>query len=78
LQPINFTCDDEQRLPDGNCTITTGYEVLDLYNLNVDPAPMMAALGACAVIYRLVAFALLKAKKTKWGDWWRERRGKNI
>jgi hypothetical protein len=28
----NFTCDEEDELPDGSCMYSTGDEVLDLYN----------------------------------------------
>jgi len=76
LRPITFTCDAQQTLPDGSCTISNGYQVLDLYNLNVDPGWEVLALGACALVYRLVAYALLRVKRGRWeGVWGRRRSG---
>jgi hypothetical protein len=66
LRDIEFTCDAQQRLPDGSCTISTGAAVLDLYNLNVEPGWQLLALGACALVYRLVAYLLLKTVRTRW------------
>jgi hypothetical protein len=66
LRPILFTCDEQQRLPDGSCTINTGYEVLDLYRLNVDPNPQLLALAACTVLYRVLAWGLLRWKRGFW------------
>ncbi len=67
LRGVTFACDDAQRLPpDGRCAIETGEQVLDLYKLNVDPYVNIAALGATIVIYRLVAWALLRITRTRW------------
>ncbi|KAK2734924.1 hypothetical protein FQN57_001421 [Myotisia sp. PD_48] len=63
-----FTCADHQRLPDGRCPIDTGEQVLALYNLEKNPEINLMALGVCAIVYRLVAYALLKAMKTH-GVW---------
>jgi hypothetical protein len=68
LKDIEFTCKDSQRLPDGKCTIETGKDVLRLYALDTNPAINIMALGVCAVVYRLLAYVLLKAMKTHWGD----------
>ncbi|KAH9904295.1 ABC transporter [Xylariomycetidae sp. FL2044] len=66
LRDIAFTCDDAQRLPDGRCTIETGEQVLDLYKLNEDPVVNLGALAATVVVYRLVAWALLRLARTRW------------
>lgn len=66
LRGVKFTCDDAQRLPDGRCTIETGEQVLDLYKLNVDPVVNIGALAATIVVYRLVAWLLLRVVRTKW------------
>ncbi|KAI0849481.1 P-loop containing nucleoside triphosphate hydrolase protein [Daldinia vernicosa] len=66
LRGVKFTCDDAQRLPDGRCTIETGEQVLDLYKLNVDPIVNIGALAATVVVYRLVAWLLLRLVRTKW------------
>lgn len=68
LRGIMFTCDESQRLPDGQCPIETGERVLDLYKLNTNPGRNILALGICTVIYRLVAYLLLKGVKMHWGD----------
>lgn len=68
LQHIIFTCSDAQRLPDGQCPITTGRQVLDLYNLNTNPTINIIGVGVSALIYRLLAYALLKVARTHWGD----------
>ncbi|OTA98880.1 hypothetical protein M426DRAFT_16987 [Hypoxylon sp. CI-4A] len=66
LRGVQFTCDDSQRLPNGQCTIETGEQVLDLYKLNVDPVVNIGALAATIVVYRLVAWALLRLVRTRW------------
>jgi hypothetical protein len=79
LRSILFTCDTQQRLPDGSCTISNGYQVLDLYNLNVEPGWEALALGTCALVYRVVAYLLLRVKKGRWdGVWGRRRAGEGF
>ncbi|KAE8444650.1 hypothetical protein EG329_014398 [Mollisiaceae sp. DMI_Dod_QoI] len=68
LRGIVFHCTDSQRLPNGECPIQNGEQVLDLYDLNTNPGLNILALGICTLIYRLVAYALLRAVKTHWGD----------
>ncbi|KAH9222364.1 ABC transporter-like protein [Leptodontidium sp. 2 PMI_412] len=67
LHAIHFTCNESQRLPDGRCPIETGEQVLDLYKLDTDALKNLIALGACTLIYRLAAYALLKAMRMHWG-----------
>jgi hypothetical protein len=71
LRPILFTCENYQRLPNGRCTIETGYDVLDLYNLNVEPGIEILALGICAVVYRVLAYGLLKVARGRWEWRWK-------
>jgi ABC-type multidrug transport system permease subunit len=66
LEGVEFTCNSVQRLPDGSCPIETGQDVLDLYKFNADPVVNIGALAACVVIYRLLAWALLKAMRGRW------------
>lgn len=61
LAGVTFTCNDSQRLPDGKCPIEDGGDVLDLYKFNSDPVVNIAALAGCIVIYRLLAWGLLRA-----------------
>lgn len=66
LRGIAFTCNDSQRLPNGECIISTGEQVLELYDLNTNPEMNIMALGVCTLVYRLLAFLLLKAMRTHW------------
>jgi hypothetical protein len=61
---LTFTCTDAQKLANGECPLSTGEQVLDLYNLNIDPALMLAGLAAATVVYRIVAFMILKLTRT--------------
>jgi ABC-type multidrug transport system ATPase subunit len=53
-----FSCRPEQQV-DGRCPLSTGEEVLALYNLEIDAGMNLLALGVTTVVYRIVAFALL-------------------
>jgi hypothetical protein len=68
LRGIVFHCNDTQRLPNGECIISTGEQVLQLYDLDTNPAVNIMALGICTVVYRLLAYLILKAKRTHWPD----------
>ncbi|KAK5995458.1 putative ABC transporter ATP-binding protein/permease [Cladobotryum mycophilum] len=68
LRRVPFYCKPEQTLPDGSCPITTGEQVLKLYNFDVDPVVNVAALAGCIVVYRLLAWALLRVTRARWGD----------
>ena len=69
LQGAKFTCRVEQQI-DGVCPIGTGEQVLRLYNLDVNPGNNLAALGACVIVYRLVAFLVLWMARRHWNwDW---------
>lgn len=75
----HFDCTPSQRLADGHCPIQTGEQVLDLYNLNTDGAMNVLALGVCTLVYRVVAYAFLKAMRSqrvmeRWHEWRRSRR----
>ncbi|KAK2008231.1 ABC transporter [Colletotrichum eremochloae] len=65
LESVIFTCNDGQRLPNGQCPVETGEDVLNLYKLNVDPKANIAALAGCVIVYRLVAWALLRGVRTR-------------
>lgn len=74
LASITFTCNDSQKV-DGVCPITTGEQALDLYKLNMAPGWQLLGLGMCTIIYRFLAYVLLKASRTHWGDFWKRLRG---
>ncbi|WZH42346.1 P-loop containing nucleoside triphosphate hydrolase protein [Fusarium acuminatum] len=66
LRGLTFTCNDDQRLANGKCPIETGQDVLELYNFDVDPVVNVACLAACVVVYRLLAWGLLRIARTHW------------
>ena len=68
LRGVDFHCTDEQLLPDGSCPITTGEQVLELYDFDVDPVVNGACLLACLVVYRLLAWALLRLMRARWKE----------
>jgi hypothetical protein len=65
MRDLEFTCEEWQRI-NGQCPITTGEQVLDLYKLNVNPELNLMALGICAVVYRFLAYVVLKVVKERW------------
>ena len=78
LAGVHFSCTKDQQLPNGQCPITDGEDVLNLYNLKGNAGLNLMAVGICVVVYRMLAFLILKAKRTRWA--WpkklgRERRG---
>ncbi|KAI1746956.1 hypothetical protein F4782DRAFT_468209 [Xylaria castorea] len=75
LDGVTFTCDDLQRLPNGRCAIETGEQVLELYALNVDGARNLIALAGTVLVYRLVAWVLLRLVRTRWKGIFELRRG---
>lgn len=62
LRGLHFTCPDGGEQCGG---LRTGAEVLTLYNLDTDPGKNLAALGACVVIYRVVAWGILELKRKR-------------
>ncbi|KAH6605750.1 abc transporter [Trichoderma cornu-damae] len=67
LRDETFFCKPEQQLANGTCPIETGKQVLQLYDFDVDPVVNVAALAGCLVIYRLLAWLLLKLARARWG-----------
>ena len=78
LAGVHFSCTEEQQLPNGQCPIRDGKDALGLYNLKGNAGLNLLAVGVCVVVYRILAFLILKAKRTRW-TWpeklGRERRG---
>ncbi|KAF2134491.1 ABC transporter-like protein [Dothidotthia symphoricarpi CBS 119687] len=67
-----FTCEDWQEI-NGQCPITTGQQVLELYKLDKDPETYLMALGICAIVYRFLAYVVLKMVKERWlGRLWQK------
>lgn len=48
------------------CTVQNGIEALQLYDLDVNPWPQVIALGGCVIVYRLLAYVVLRAAKSHW------------
>ncbi|KAJ5751645.1 hypothetical protein N7520_008562 [Penicillium odoratum] len=74
LQGQHFDCSAAERLANGSCPITTGEQVLNLYNLDKNGPMNIMALGVCTIIYRFIAYALLKAIRSnsmmeRWREW---------
>ncbi|KAJ5723183.1 hypothetical protein N7488_001218 [Penicillium malachiteum] len=75
-----FHCSAAEQLADGSCPINNGEQVLQLYNLDKNGPMNIMALGVCTIIYRFVAYALLKLMRSertmdRWREWRRSRRG---
>ncbi|EJP61762.1 ABC transporter [Beauveria bassiana ARSEF 2860] len=68
MRGVEFHCTPAQALPDGSCPITSGEQVLELYNFDVDPNVNAYCLLACVVVYRLIAWALLRVTRARWKD----------
>ncbi|KAL7787470.1 P-loop containing nucleoside triphosphate hydrolase protein [Trichoderma ceciliae] len=64
-----FYCKPGQQLANGTCPIETGKQVLQLYDFDVDPVVNVAALAGCLVVYRLLAWLLLKLARARWGGY---------
>jgi ABC-type multidrug transport system permease subunit len=57
---IEFTCNESQRLSNGNCPVETGEQALQLYKLDKTLWVNILVLGILTFAYRLVAYAILK------------------
>lgn len=66
LHGLNLSCTSAQLLQDGSCPLKTGDEALELYKFNEDPLISLVGMAVCTVVYRLVAWMLLKAVRGRW------------
>ncbi len=61
-----FSCDDGQRLADGTCAVSSGEQVLDTFELGGINAQLnLGAIVVAMVLYRLLAYGVLKLVKAK-------------
>ncbi|KAH0536600.1 hypothetical protein FGG08_006533 [Glutinoglossum americanum] len=60
-----FSCSPTQEV-DGQCPISSGEQVLKLYNLDKDAGMNLMALGVIALAYRMIALAVLKVARMRW------------
>ncbi len=74
LAGVHFSCTEDQRLPNGQCPIRDGKDVLNLYNLDGNARLNLMAVGICVVVYRILAYLVLKARRTRWT--WPDRLGR--
>lgn len=65
---LKLTCEDAGRNPDGSCIFSNGQEVLEGYGLVKNVQKYLGIIVCVAVIYRLLAYWLLKAK-LQWVKW---------
>ena len=66
LRGMVFYCTPSQLSADGTCPITSGDDVLRLYNLDVNTMAYSLGMVACVIAYRIIAYWLLKLKLTQW------------
>lgn len=66
LRNVVFYCTPLQLSADGTCPISTGQDVLKLYNLNVNTMAYSLGMVACLIIYRVIGYGLLKLKLMHW------------
>lgn len=71
LADVHFSCTEDQQLANGQCPVMDGTDVLNLYNLNGNARLNLLAVGICVIVYRVLAFLILKAKRRRWA--WRQR-----
>lgn len=76
LRPITLTCTPAQALPDGSCSIPDGEAVLDLFRLQGNEGMELLGVGVATVLYRMLAWGLLRGARTHWGDVWGRWMGK--
>lgn len=62
-----FSCDGQVTDSNGGCAFDTGKKVLQNYGLESDVPAFLGALAAAVVIYRLVAYAILKLVRLQRG-----------
>jgi len=60
-----FTCAPDQEVG-GRCPISSGEDVLRLYDLDTDPRWNLVVLAVLAVFYRLVALLVVKGGRMEW------------
>jgi hypothetical protein len=66
LRGVVFKCTPSELSADGTCPVSTGEDVLKLYNLDVNTALYALGMVVCVIVYRVLAYALLKLKLTRW------------
>ncbi|CAI4775555.1 ADM_collapsed_G0050150.mRNA.1.CDS.1 [Saccharomyces cerevisiae] len=65
---LKLTCEDGGKNPDGTCEFANGHDVLVSYGLVRNTQKYLGIIVCVAIIYRLIAFFILKAK-LEWIKW---------
>lgn len=76
LRPVTLTCEASQTRPDGSCIVGSGVEVLALFQLDGNAGLELLGMGVCTLVYRGLAWALLRGVRTRWGEVWGRWRGR--
>jgi ABC-type multidrug transport system ATPase subunit len=62
LRGVKFSCDDTELLDHGECPVSSGDQLLELYNMDVSTAKAACILAAVTIGYRLLAYIALKIR----------------
>ena len=62
LRGQQFDCTPAQTI-NGQCPLSTGEQVLNLYSLDVDPRLHLMGLGIVAIVYHIIAYFVLSVRK---------------
>lgn len=66
MQGQKFTCGGQVVDPEtGECPLMTGEQVLQVYGVDIPIKPYLGALAVCLVVYRLIAFIVLRINRLK-------------
>lgn len=69
LRGVQLTCNDLQRLPNGQCLVPDGEAVLELFQLGGgNPGLELLGVGIATLVYRLLAWAMVRAVRTHWSE----------
>lgn len=70
LRGVELTCEASQRIPGTEqCIVSSGEQVLQLFGFqDANPGLEILGVGLGTIIYRLLAWALLKAVRTHWSE----------
>ena len=68
LRGVKLTCEEYQK-SGGRCPVETGEQVLGLFGFaNNIPHLEIIGVGVATLVYRMLAFVLLKAVRTHWSE----------
>lgn len=62
---VKFTCDDGSRNVDGSCIFSNGEQVLEQYGLKAPYKKFLGVLLVVAIIYRFIAYVILRLRVLK-------------